>query len=106
MFLIKWWAALITFVVIASLHVYVKESKPTINWGSSTQAHIYRRSLEYSLKLMNIEEHVKNFRPNYLVLTGLPVNRPALVDFISALTKSRSLMLCTNVLLQVSAPTS
>ncbi len=101
MFLIEWWAALATFIAIAALHVYVKESKPTVNWGSSTQAHIYRRSLEYSLKLMTIEDHVKNFRPNCLVLTGLVTNRPALVDFVSSLTKNRSLMMCTNVILQV-----
>jgi hypothetical protein len=101
MFLIEWWAALATFVAIAALYVYVKESKPTVNWGSSTQAHIYRRSLEYSLKLMTIEEHVKNFRPNCLVLTGLATNRPALVDFVSSLTKNRSLMVCANIIHQV-----
>lgn len=28
MFLIEWWAALVTFVAIAALHVYVKQRKP------------------------------------------------------------------------------
>ena len=74
--------------------------KIDINWGSSTQAQIYRRSLDYSLKLMNIEEHVKNFRPNFLVLTGLPMNRPALCDFVAALTKNTSLMVCANILVK------
>lgn len=72
-----------------------------INWGSSTQAHIYRRSLEYSLKLMNIGEHVKNFRPNFLVLAGPPTQRPALCDFVACLAKNRSMMICGNVLLDV-----
>ncbi|RNA00110.1 solute carrier family 12 member 2 [Brachionus plicatilis] len=98
MFLIKWWAALISFIIIAGLHLYVKQSKPNINWGSSTQAHIFRRSLEYSLKLMSIEEHVKNFRPNFLVLTGAPTTRPALCDIVAAITKNRSLMICANII--------
>lgn len=29
MFLIKWWAALISFIIIAGLHLYVKQSKPS-----------------------------------------------------------------------------
>ncbi|CAF0929755.1 unnamed protein product [Brachionus calyciflorus] len=98
MFLIQWWAALISFIIIGGLHIYVKQSKPSINWGSSTQAHIFRRSLEYSLKLMNIEEHVKNYRPNFLVLTGPPTTRPALCDLASAITKNRSLLVCANII--------
>lgn len=33
-----------------------------INWGSSTQAHVYRSALVHSMKLMTVNEHVKNFR--------------------------------------------
>ena len=90
MFLIQWWAALVSFFICGSLYVYVKQRKPDVNWGSSTQAHIYRRSLEYSLKLNNIEEHVKNFRPNFLVLSGSPRKRPALCDLCAELTKGKS----------------
>lgn len=97
MFLIEWWAALLSFIVVAAFYIYVKASKPEINWGSSTQAHIYRRSLEYSLKLTNTEEHVKNFRPNFLVLSGEPNKRPALCDFMSEITKDISLMILANV---------
>lgn len=28
MFLIEWWAALLTFLAIAALHIYVKQRKP------------------------------------------------------------------------------
>ena len=97
MFIIEWWAALVSFLAVAAFYIYVKQRKPEINWGSSTQAHIYRRSLEYSLKLTNTEEHVKNFRPNFLVLTGPPNTRPALSDFIAEMTKNTSLMVCANI---------
>lgn len=47
---------------------------------------------------MSIEEHVKNFRPNFLVLTGAPTTRPALCDIVAAITKNRSLMICANII--------
>jgi len=97
MFIIEWWAALVSFLAVAGFYLYVKQRKPEINWGSSTQAHIYRRSLEYSLKLINTEEHVKNFRPNFLVLTGDVSCRPALIDLIASVTKNTSLMVCSNI---------
>lgn len=67
-----------------------------INWGSSVQAHTYRRALEATLKLENVQEHVKNFRPQMLVLTGNPISRPALVDLASLVTHGNSLMICGN----------
>lgn len=100
MFLIEWWAALVSFLVCSVLYSYIKHRKPKINWGSSGQAHIYRRSLEYSLKLMHTDEHVKNFRPNFLVLTGQPSKRPALCDLCAELTKGNSLMVCANIIHQ------
>lgn len=33
-----------------------------VNWGSSTQAHVYKEALQRTLRLVKIEEHVKNFR--------------------------------------------
>lgn len=70
-----------------------------INWGSSVQAHTYRRALDATLKLGNVQEHVKNFRPQMLVLTGNPICRPALVDLATIATLGHSLMICGNVIL-------
>ena len=36
-----------------------------INWGSSTQAHVYRNALQNTMKLVRVTEHVKNFRLVY-----------------------------------------
>ena len=33
-----------------------------VNWGSSGQAHVYRKALKFSLKLLRTEDHIKNFR--------------------------------------------
>lgn len=70
MFIINWWTALITFFIITGLYVYVHHKKPDINWGSSTQAHVYRNALNSTLKLVSVLEHIKNYRPQVLVLTG------------------------------------
>lgn len=98
MFIMNWWTALITFAVIGAIFVYVHYRKPDVNWGSSTQAHVYRSALTATLKLVQTEDHVKNFRPQVLVLTGFPGSRPELVYFVNSLTKKISLMICGHIL--------
>ncbi|XP_053405813.1 solute carrier family 12 member 1-like isoform X2 [Mercenaria mercenaria] len=68
-----------------------------VNWGSSTQANAYRDALKTTLKLINVDDHVKNYRPQILVLTGYPRNRANLVDFAASITKKQSLLICGHV---------
>jgi len=68
-----------------------------VNWGSSTQAQTYRIALNSIQQLVHIDEHAKNYRPQILVLTGLPNSRPALVDFAYLICKNNSLMICGNI---------
>uniref|UniRef100_A0A669E2H7 Solute carrier family 12 member 10, tandem duplicate 1 n=1 Tax=Oreochromis niloticus TaxID=8128 RepID=A0A669E2H7_ORENI len=105
MFFFTWWTALITFGVIAVLFGYIIYKKPKINWGSSVQASSYNVALSYSMSLTGVEDHVKNFRPQCLVMTGPPNQRPALVDFVGAFTKNASLMICGDIMM-VSQPAS
>nr|DAZ85679.1 TPA_exp: sodium chloride co-transporter b [Petromyzon marinus] len=97
MFLLTWWAALIVVGIVVFLLAYVTYKKPDVNWGSSVQASSYNMALGYVVSLNAVEDHIKNFRPQCLVLTGPPNCRPALVDFVSTFTKNQSLMICTNV---------
>ncbi|NWT60126.1 S12A3 protein, partial [Erythrocercus mccallii] len=99
MFLLTWWAALIAFSIVIFLLGYVLYKKPDVNWGSSMQASSYNMALNYSVGLSEVDEHIKNYRPQCLVLTGPPNFRPALVDFVGTFTKNLSLMLCGNVLI-------
>ncbi|KAM6118042.1 LOW QUALITY PROTEIN: solute carrier family 12 member 3 [Pterocles gutturalis] len=98
MFLLTWWAALIAFGIVIFLLGYVLYKKPDVNWGSSMQAGSYNMALNYSVGLSEVDEHIKNYRPQCLVLTGPPNFRPALVDFVGTF-KNLSLMLCGNVLI-------
>uniref|UniRef100_A0A3P9L0X0 Solute carrier family 12 member 3 n=1 Tax=Oryzias latipes TaxID=8090 RepID=A0A3P9L0X0_ORYLA len=99
MFLFTWWAALVTLSIIIFLYGYVNYKKPKLNWGSSIQAGTYNMALSYSVSLTTVEEHVKNYRPQCLVLTGPPNQRPALVDFVGCFTKNTSLMICGDIIM-------
>lgn len=97
MFLISWPTALLTFAAVIALYMIVSYGKPDVNWGSTTQAQTYKNALLSVLQLNNVDEHVKNYRPQILVLAGTPNTRPILVDFANLLTKNLSLMICGHV---------
>ncbi|XP_043072702.1 solute carrier family 12 member 3 isoform X2 [Puntigrus tetrazona] len=98
MFLLTWWAALIAIGIVIFLLGYVLYKKPDVNWGSSMQASSYNMALSQCVGLNQVEDHIKNYRPQCLVLSGPPCMRPSLVDFIGTFTKNQSLMICTNVI--------
>ncbi|KAM4619169.1 solute carrier family 12 member 3 [Polymixia lowei] len=106
MFLLTWWAALIAIGIVLFLLGYTLYKKPAVNWGSSMQAGSYNMALNYCVGLNQVEDHIKNYRPQCLVLTGPPSSRPALVDFASSFTKSLSLMMCGNVVTGGPSPSS
>ncbi|CAH0758269.1 unnamed protein product [Diatraea saccharalis] len=98
MFVISWITALITFACLLALYLLVSYRKPDVNWGSTTQAQTYKNALSGVHQLNRVTEHVKNYRPQILVLTGFPAERPILTDFGYLLTKGLSLMLCGHIL--------
>uniref|UniRef100_A0A914XM99 Solute carrier family 12 member 2 n=1 Tax=Plectus sambesii TaxID=2011161 RepID=A0A914XM99_9BILA len=104
MFIISWWTALITYLFFIMLFMYIHYRKPEVNWGTSTQAQSYKSALQSMLKLVKIQEHVKNYRPQLLVLTGNPIARPSLVDFVNNITKGSNLMICGHVIPYAYAP--
>ncbi|XP_047501721.1 bumetanide-sensitive sodium-(potassium)-chloride cotransporter-like [Penaeus chinensis] len=98
MFLIDVVTAFITFIVVIALYLFVAYRKPDVNWGSSTQAQTYVSALKSTLDLITVEEHVKNYRPQLLVLSGAPGTRPPLLDFAHTITKNISLLSCGHVI--------
>lgn len=97
MFLISWITALFTFSAVIALYMIVSYGKPDVNWGSTTQAQTYKNALLSVQQLDNVDEHVKNFRPQILVFSGMPSARPILIDFANLLTKNFSLMICGHI---------
>uniref|UniRef100_A0A914SH63 SLC12A transporter C-terminal domain-containing protein n=1 Tax=Parascaris equorum TaxID=6256 RepID=A0A914SH63_PAREQ len=68
-----------------------------VNWGSSIQANTYRIALTSLLKLSNVEEHVKNYRPQILLMTGNPAARSTLLDFAYSITKDNTWLLANKI---------
>ncbi|XP_011501774.1 PREDICTED: bumetanide-sensitive sodium-(potassium)-chloride cotransporter [Ceratosolen solmsi marchali] len=97
MFLIDWVTSLVTFVIIFALYLIVVYRKPDVNWGSSTQAQTYKTALSIAYRLNSIDEHVKNYCPQILALTGAPNARPALLHLANLITKNNSLLICGEI---------
>ena len=54
-----------------------------VSWGSSSQAFTFIQALRYTFRLNRTDDHVKNYRPHCLVLTGRPQDRPKLLHLVS-----------------------
>ncbi|XP_053180321.1 solute carrier family 12 member 1 isoform X2 [Scomber japonicus] len=97
MFVINWWAALLTYGIEILLYIYVTVKKPDVNWGSSTQAVTFVSAVGNALSLTGIDDHVKNFRPQILALTGSARSRPALLDLAHSISKNYGLCITCDV---------
>ncbi|XP_061607581.1 solute carrier family 12 member 1 [Phyllopteryx taeniolatus] len=97
MFVINWWAALLTYAIEILLYIYVTVKKPDVNWGSSTQAVTFVSAVSNALSLTGVEDHVKNFRPQILALTGAARTRPALLDLAHSFSKNYGFCLTCEV---------
>lgn len=97
MFLIDYISSLVTLLIIFILYLVVIYRKPEANWGSSTQAQQYKAAVTAVHRLQNVSDHVKNYTPQILVLSGDPIIRPPLVDFSYLLTKHNSLLFVANI---------
>lgn len=97
MFMIDWKVALVTLAIVFFFYFIVLYRKPDVNWGTSSQAMNLQDALTSIQQLMHIEEHVKNYQPHILALTGSPRSRPALIDFAYLICKKNSMLVCGNV---------
>ena len=97
MFLMSWLTALITYVIIAILYFYIAYRKPDANWGSTTQAQQFVTTLRSVQRLTDMDDHIKNYRPKILVLSGIPAHRLPLIDFATLLTRKLSLLIFADV---------
>jgi len=98
MFWMSWIYATVTIGVLVLLGLYVFWANPEANWGSSTQGQVFVSALKHVKEVTETPEHVKNYRPKILLMTGNPAHRPPLVNFGQLITKNTSLLLCGHVL--------
>jgi len=83
MMVTSWIAGLITLSIVGAVYAYIKHldnqgklvSKSdgvykNINWGSAWKGRVITQTAENLVKLEKLEGHVKNYRPNIMILTG------------------------------------
>lgn len=90
-----WAGATIGITALLGLYIYYRD--PEANWGSSAQGQIFVNAVKSAHLVTETQDHVKNYRPKVLLLTGFPGHRPALVDFANLITKKVSLLICAQV---------
>lgn len=94
MFIMNWYYAIITFIIVAFLYIYLSKRKPgklsfnynnkkiigiklsnctlDVNWGSSTDANMFKNALRLIYRLQNVNEHVKTYR---FISTSLTISQ-------------------------------
>uniref|UniRef100_A0A1I7ZZS8 AA_permease domain-containing protein n=1 Tax=Steinernema glaseri TaxID=37863 RepID=A0A1I7ZZS8_9BILA len=97
MFVLSVWKTLLIAGLFALTMLYMHRRGLEVNWGDTSQAHAYRNALVGLSKITNHADHVKNYRPQILLMTGNPASRPALVDFANSITKGDSLLISAHV---------
>lgn len=97
MFIANWWAALVTFVCVAALYKWIDHRDVDVNWGSTGPAYTYMRAMHHVQKLASVEDHIKNYRPQILCLSGEPAKRPHLVNLCTQMTRDSGICLLGHV---------
>ncbi len=105
MLLINISAALIAFLFIGLLFIWIKKRQMQTSWGSinrGVKMAIIRRSL---MRLSDEDKDVKNWRPNPIVLAGSPTKRWYLIEFASNFTHKQGILSVASVLAEGSVNT-
>ncbi|CAM9584114.1 unnamed protein product [Chrysoparadoxa australica] len=89
----------ITIVLCFLLYKYVETVKPDVSWGSAGEAYRYVQAINTLYRLESTKSHVKNFRPQYLVLCRDPSLKEHLVRFVGQLNQGRGALIVGNVVI-------
>jgi solute carrier family 12 sodium/potassium/chloride transporter 2 len=100
MFMVGYVTAIITLCLCVIVYQYVVYTKPTVNWGESSQAAIHVKVLKLMYDLEKTKAHVKNWRPQYLFLSdGNFVDHPDVIVAMKLMKKARGVNIVGTVLI-------
>ena len=99
MFLTDWISALVTCVIFMALYKYLDFSEPEVNWGGSSQAKVYKKTLSNLVKLEKTAEHIKTFRPQMIIFLKDRQKELNSLLFASQLSGGTGLTVAATVLL-------
>lgn len=99
MFAFSWIYSLVSLFITACVYMYIENRDSNHNWGPAADARRYIRATRALYDLEKVQtsdaghEHVKTFRPQYLVLTGDPREDMHLLAAVSKFHKGRGVVL-------------
>ncbi|MBE9139852.1 amino acid permease [Nodosilinea sp. LEGE 07088] len=97
MFLINPIATLLAGAIVASIFFWLQRQELQSAWGDVRRG-IWMLLLRTSLFQLGNSPDAKNWRPNFLVLSGSPMQRWGLIEFANALSHNRGLFTVTSIL--------
>ncbi len=99
MMMIDYLSAGVTIVICLALYKYVDVKKPIVNWGAAGEAYQYVKAVGVMWGLEKKLGHIKNYRPNYLVLARDISNAQHLIRFTTQLNDGRGGVIVGNVII-------
>jgi hypothetical protein len=100
MFFLNWLYAIVASVIGVGLVIYIEHRDTDVSWGSATASRHFSTAWAAILRLYSSVRdisHVKNFRPNFLVMVEDPTTRPPLVRFVHTLRRGKGLTILGHV---------
>eukprot|EP01029_Cantina_marsupialis_P016130 TRINITY_DN3578_c2_g2_i1.p1 TRINITY_DN3578_c2_g2~~TRINITY_DN3578_c2_g2_i1.p1 ORF type:complete len:1390 (+),score=391.46 TRINITY_DN3578_c2_g2_i1:129-4172(+) len=99
MMYLSWIISLVVLGAMACLYKYIDlHVANEINWGSAQAGHQYKLATNTILMLDKVKEHVKNWRPQWLFLSGDVSIRPAFLWMAISMRKGKGISIFGNVL--------
>lgn len=92
MFLLDYVSATFSVLLMSIIYFFIKKKSPKVNWGTTSEAQLFNLAHSSALKWDLTSDHVKNYRPRIVCLTGNPSARTALLDMAFAITRDYGLL--------------
>ena len=97
MFLIDAVATCVAGIVVIAIYFWVRQRELLVTWGDVRRG-IWMAILRMAILQTDHTDDTKNWRPQFLVLSGAPTKRWPLIQLAQALTHNRGLITVSSVL--------
>ncbi|MEM8778431.1 MAG: Na-K-Cl cotransporter [Cyanobacteria bacterium P01_G01_bin.49] len=97
MFLIDAAATCVAAIVVIGIYFWVRQRELLVTWGDVRRG-IWMALLRMAILQTDHTDDTKNWRPQFLVLSGTPTKRWPLIQLAQALTHNRGLITVSSVL--------
>lgn len=97
-FLIQPWAALVAAVLVSGLLWYLRRQELRVAFGDARRGLVYAALRKNLIRLADLADDLRNWRPTILVFSGNPATRETLVRFADWLESGRGIVYLANIL--------